>query len=291
MKEFVKIVSKYKAVFFDAFGVLKNHKGLIPGIEGTFDFLLKNNIDFYVLTNDASRGPEQLADTYRSRGIDAITPDRIISSGMLAREYLTYKIKHGAVAYLGTENSAHYIETAGLKTMPINDLDLSDLDNIQALVFLDDEGFDWNNNINKVVNLLRMKNITTIVANTDIAYPVNKHEVAVAIGGIADMVEDIVGKKFIRFGKPDAQMFMFAYEQVQAKTPIRRDEILMVGDTLATDIIGGNKFGLDTMLVLSGNTLPEQAKMKISSTGIIPNYICDSVVIPATKKIPVAQPR
>ena len=34
----------------------------------------------------------------------------------------------------------------------------------------------------------------------------------------------------------------------------------MVGDTLHTDIIGGNKFGLDTVLVLSGNTLPETPK-------------------------------
>ena len=53
----------------------------------------------------------------------------------------------------------------------------------------------------------------------------------------------------------------------------------MVGDTLFTDIIGGNKFGLDTALVLSGNTLPEMAKIKIGSTGIIPTYVCETAVI------------
>ncbi|MBN1118284.1 MAG: HAD-IIA family hydrolase [Bacteroidales bacterium] len=278
-KDFKKVVLKYKAVFFDAYGVLKNYKGLIPGIENTFQFLIDNGIDYYILTNDASRSPEQLADTYRSRGITAVTTERIISSGMLAREYLQYKIKHGTVVYLGTKNSAHYIESSGLTTLSVEDANLEELDHVRAMVFLDDEGFVWNNDINKVINILRHKNMSVIVANTDISYPVNKHEIAIAIGGLADLVEEIIGKVFIRFGKPDAQMFMYAYEQVLAKSPMRKDEILMVGDTLKTDIIGGNKFGLDTALVLTGNTIPDQASMKIASSGIIPTHICESVVI------------
>lgn len=279
MKDFKKVVTKYKAVFFDAYGVLKNHKGIIPGIEKTFDFLIEKEIDFYVLTNDASRSPEQLAEAYQAQGIECITPDKIISSGMLAKEYLQYKIKSGSVTYLGTENSAHYIETAGLTTLPINEVDLNDLDKLEAMVFLDDEGFLWNQDINKVINILRKKNMSVIVANTDISYPVNKHEISIAIGGLADMVEEIIGKVFIRFGKPDAQMFMFAYEKVLEKGFLRKDEILMVGDTLKTDIIGGNKFGLDTALVMTGNIIPEQAKLKIASSGIIPTHICESVLI------------
>lgn len=279
IKEFHKVALKYKAVFFDAYGVLKNYKGLLPGIADTFNFLIERNIDYYILTNDASRSPEQLAEKYLSKGISAITPDRIVSSGMLAREYLQYKIKTGTVAYLGTPDSAHYIETAGLKTISIKDVDLNNLDDIQAMVFLDDEGFNWNYDINKVINMLRHKNMSAIVANTDTAYPVNKHEISIAIGGLADLVEEIVGKTFIRFGKPDAQMFMFAYEQLLAKGNYRKDEILMVGDTLHTDIIGGNKFGLDTALVLSGNTIPDQAALRIASTGIIPTYVCESILI------------
>ncbi len=278
-REFKNVVTKYKTVFFDAFGVLKNHKGIIPGIDRTFDYLDERGIDYYVLTNDASRSPEALADGYRRRGIKCITPEKIISSGMLARDWLALKVKEGTVAYLGTKQSAHYIETAGLETLPISDINLNDIDHIKCLVFMDDEGFDWNHDINKVINLLRKKNMPVVVANTDINYPVSHNDIAVAIGGLSDMVEEILGKYFIRFGKPDAQMFMFAYEKACEVKPLRRDEILMVGDTLFTDIIGGNKFGMDTALVLSGNTLPEMAKVKITSSGIIPNYVCDSVLI------------
>ena len=278
-KEFKNVVKKYKTVFFDAFGVLKNHKGIIPGIDKTFEYLDELGINYFILTNDSSRGPEGLAEGYQKSGISCITPDKIISSGMLARDWLELKIKSGTVAYLGTEQSAHYIETARLETIPISKIDLENIEHISCLVFLDDEGFDWNHDINKVINLLRKKNIPVIVANTDINYPVNKNDVAVAIGGLSDMVEQILGKQFIRFGKPDAQMFMFGFERACEVMQLKRNEILMVGDTLYTDIIGGNKFGMDTALVLSGNTLPDMAKVRITSSGIIPNYVCESVLI------------
>lgn len=280
-KSFRSVAKRYKAVFFDAFGVLKNHKGLIPGIEGTFEYLEKKGIPYYVLTNDSSRSPDELSNWYQSKGLECITTDKILSSGMLAMEFFKTKLTNGnAVAYLGTKASAHYIQTAGLKTLSIRDVDLDNLEEVQSFAFLDDEGFDWNKDINKTINLLRKKNMSAVVANTDKNYPVNKNDIAVAIGGIADLVERIMGKKFIRFGKPDAQMFLLAYERAKVDVPdIKRNEILMVGDTLFTDILGGNKFGLDTALVLSGNTLPEMAKIKVGSTGIIPTYACDSAVI------------
>jgi HAD superfamily hydrolase (TIGR01450 family) len=278
---FKSVVKKYKAVFFDAFGVLKNHSGLIEGVESTFEYLDAKGIPYYVLTNDSSRSPDELSNWYQKRGLECITTDKILSSGMLAMEFFKTKLANGkAVAYLGTKDSAHYLETAGQHTVPISEVDLERLDHIKSFAFLDDEGFDWNKDIDKTINLLRHKNMTVIVANTDINYPVNKNDISVAIGGLADLVEQILGKKFIRFGKPDAQMFLLAYERAMQDVPnIKRNEILMVGDTLYTDIIGGNKFGLDTALVLSGNTLPEMAKIKIGGSGIIPTYICESAVI------------
>ncbi len=279
-KSFRSVVKNYKAVFFDAFGVLKNHKGLIPEIEKTFEYLERKGIYYYVLTNDSSRSPEELAKWYQDRGISYITTDKILSSGMLAMEFFKTKITNGnAIAYLGTPASAHYIESVGLKTVPVRDVDLNSLEEIESFAFLDDEGFNWNDDINKTINLLRKKNMTVVVANTDINYPVNRNDISVAIGGLADLVESIIGKNFIRFGKPDAQMFLLAYERALKDIQVKRKEILMVGDTLYTDIIGGNKFGLDTALVLSGNTLPDMAAIRIGSSGIIPTYVCNSAVV------------
>ena len=276
--DFKSVIDNYKVIFFDAYGVLKNYNGLIPGIENTFSYLKETNKEFYILTNDASRKPQQLADSYHSLGITDVVPANIISSGMLAMDNLRQKVKSGKVVFLGTVDSAYYIETVGLEAVPISDLDLSDLTDIEALAFLDDEGFDWKTDLNKTINLLRRKNIPVIVANTDATYPVSKKEIAIAMGGISEMIESIVGKRFIGFGKPDSQMFIFAYEHIKSQD-IEKKDILMVGDTLHTDILGGNKFGLDTVLVLSGNTQAEDAEVKIQSTAIIPTYICESAVV------------
>jgi len=279
LDNFKSVLSKYEVIFFDAFGVLKTYNGLIPGIENTFAYLKENGKDFYVVTNDASRSPEQLAESYVKLGINDVTPDRIISSGMLAREYLDLKVRGGIVAYLGTENSAHYIATEEIKTLSIRELDLSDIDNVNALVFLDDEGFDWNTDLTKTLNLLRKRNIPVIVANTDKTYPASKTRLSIAVGALAKMIEDTIGRQFIRFGKPDPQMFIFAYQHIKNYPNVSKRDILMVGDTLHTDILGGNKFGLDTALVLTGNTQAIDAEVRIRSTGIIPTYICVSAVV------------
>jgi HAD superfamily hydrolase (TIGR01450 family) len=279
LDNFKSVISKYDVIFFDAFGVLKTYNGLIPGIENTFKYLKEHGKDFYVVTNDASRSPDQLAESYVKLGIDDVTPDRIISSGMLAREYLELKVRNGIVAYLGTDNSAHYLETSNLKTVSMRSLNLDSVGDVSALVFLDDEGFDWNTDLTKTLNLLRKRNIPVIVANTDKTYPASKSRLSIAVGALAKMIEDTIGRQFIRFGKPDPQMFIFAYQHIKNYPDISKRDILMVGDTLHTDILGGNKFGLDTALVLTGNTQAEDAEVRIRSAGIIPTYICVSAVV------------
>jgi HAD superfamily hydrolase (TIGR01450 family) len=202
----------------------------------------------------------------------------MVTSGMMTREYLQYKVPGGKIAYLGTENSANYIEEVGLVTIPIHEIDEKDYDKVTAVAFLDDEGFDWQTSINKTINILRQGNVSVIIANSDRTYPVSRKKVALATGGLAEIIEKVTGKQFIHFGKPDGQMFLYAYDKLnRGERYISKGEILMVGDTLGTDILGGNKFGLHTMLTLSGNTSAGQAQEHIHTKGIIPDYVVESI--------------
>jgi HAD superfamily hydrolase (TIGR01450 family) len=276
--KFLSLATHYKVVFLDSYGVLKNHEGLIDGVPETIDYLRTHGIVVKILTNDASRSRLQQVELFKSLGLNGLSTADIVTSGTLARLFLEDKRIKGKIGYLGTENAAEYILHIDRDSVPIGAIDLNDCDDIAAFVFLDDEGFDWNIDINKTINLLRIKNIPVVVANSDKLYPVSPRDVAVGTGGIAKLVENILNRKFIHFGKPDSQMFMYAYNQLLTLGDFSKHEILMVGDTLQTDILGGNKFGLHTALVLTGNTRESSVDSLVTATGIIPDYICKSVV-------------
>lgn len=174
MKQFLTIAENYKVIFLDSYGVVKNHKGLIPNVQGTIDELRKRGKIIRILTNDASRSAEEQVIRFENQGLKGLDESEIITSGMMAKMFLENKIKSGRVAYLGTANAAQYILQANLKAVAVGDIDFNNIDDISAMVFLDDEGFDWNYDINKTVNLLRKKKIPVIIANSDKLYPVAK---------------------------------------------------------------------------------------------------------------------
>ena len=274
---FASLVERYRVIFFDAYGVLKNARGVLHGVPELLSWLLRQGKDVYVITNDASRSPAQMAAVYVHPEHGVLIPEsKIISSGLLCKDFLRAKVRPGRVAYLGKPSSAFFIESAGL--VPVHIGACKSADDLSAFVLLDDEGFDWFRDLNVTLNLMRRVNAPVIVANPDLAYPVNDQEVGLAVGSLAAMLERIVGKAFMRFGKPDTMMFSHAFACAHENVPnLRKSDVLMVGDTLETDILGANTFGLDTALVLSGNTRPEQATPMIQAKGIIPTYVCESV--------------
>ena len=80
LSSFKEIVKNYKVVFFDSYGVLRNYKGIFAGVKEMFEFLDSQGIVSFLLTNDASRSPKDLAAQFQAQGILSLTDDKIISS-------------------------------------------------------------------------------------------------------------------------------------------------------------------------------------------------------------------
>ena len=276
--KFKELATRYKVIFFDAYGVLKNHSGIMNGAKEMLVYLKQKNIDFYIITNDASGSPELLAKYYNDRDIDLIGPENMVSSGMMSMQFLKENVHSGAtVAYLGQTTSEFYIKEADLVPMRIETVKLSDYPRLEAIVLFDDAGYDFQPAINKTLNVIRGTDVPVVVANPDLIYPVNESESALAVGSVANMLETVANRKFFRFGKPDIGVFNLAFEMANKKRKISKREVLMVGDTLDTDILGGNNFGVDTVLVLSGSTLKNHAQKMMNDKQISPTYICNSV--------------
>ncbi len=271
---FLNLARQFRAIFFDSYGVLRDSGGIIEGGVETLSALRDEGVLMRVLTNDASRSRGQQAEKFRSLGYD-LRPDEIITSGMMARQFLQDKVAGGRVAYLGTPAAARYITDAGCEAVAI--IDVGDYTKVDAVAFLDDEGFDWAQALNITVNLLRVRSVPVLVANTDKLYPTRYGRVAVATGGLAKMIEEVVGRRFLHFGKPDTQMYHHAFEDLNLNDSLAKRDILMVGDTLGTDILGGNKFGIRTCLVLSGNTSALEYQAEIQRVGIVPDFVVESI--------------
>jgi HAD superfamily hydrolase (TIGR01450 family) len=276
---FEEIADSYKVILFDAFGVLKSSAGVYDGVLERLRTLRERGKELYLVTNDASKSPHRMVEAYTHPTAGEMFPlERVISSGLLATDYLRHKVRSGWVAYLGKDASAYYIVAAGLHPVPLAQLEAEET-NPKALVLLDDEGFDWFDDLNRAVNLVRRHNMPVVVANSDQTYPSNLRDVGIAVGGLAGMMEAAIGRQFIRFGKPDPMIFSKAFHLALERDPtLSKRDVLMVGDTLGTDISGANKYGLDTALVLSGITLEEDHRSLIQATGIVPNYVCDSIL-------------
>jgi HAD superfamily hydrolase (TIGR01450 family) len=275
--KFSELLPKYDVILFDSYGVLKNYNGVIEGTHDAMTLLQTKNIPYRVLTNDASSSPAILSEKFKKGGLN-IPANHIITSGMMAKSFLSTKSINGKVLYLGTANSSQYIIEANQEALSISEYDDSLIHEIGAVVFLDDEGYKWSIDINKVVNLLRKRTIPVIIANSDKIYPVAKNDVSIATGAIAQLVESILNRDFIHFGKPDVQMFAYAFDDLTKEHgDLDKSRVLMVGDTLHTDILGGTKFGVDTLLVLSGNTSVKNAESMIQTTGVAPDYISESI--------------
>ena len=74
-------------------------------------------------------------------------------------------------------------------------------------------------------------------------------------------------------------MFSKAFEKARLDHPgLRRSDVLMVGDTLQTDIKGGRDFGLDTLLVLSGHTQASRLAELTDTLDIEPTFFSDSIL-------------
>ena len=278
-ESFKKLIPNYKVIFFDSYGVLKTYRGMIEGANDAIKYVKEQGILFKVLTNDASRSPAQLVEALHHIGLNEVEPADIVTSGMMAKDFLDNKRLQGKSVYLGTQNSAAYIFDQMDSGIHVRDYEESMLDDVGSLVFLDDEGYEWQECVNKVLNLLRKKVIPTIVANSDLIYPVAKNDVSIATGSIALLIEHVLHRRFIHFGKPDIPMYNYAYQEISEVETFQKRDILMVGDTLHTDILGGIKFGVDTALVCTGNTLKENVHVAVESTGIKPDYVCDSIAL------------
>lgn len=196
------------------------------------------------ITNNASRTTEQVSTHLRSLGLITV-PDDVVSSPQAAVTILKTLVKpKSTILVVGGEGLITEVESAGFRVTD------SAQDKPAAVI----QGFapsvGWTHLAEASFAL--HTGIPWVATNTDWTIPVARG-VAPGNGTLVSAVHLAVGRLPVFAGKPERAIFDFAREKFDAHNP------LVIGDRLDTDILGANRAGMRSALVLTGIDGPKQA--------------------------------
>ena len=245
-----KIAHLYDTIIFDIWGVI--HEGGLPypGVASYINNLAKQT-NVYFLSN-TPRPSNITVNNLASYGIHTIR-DFVITSGEVVRNNIITGATKGMIYHLGADKNQDILKELDRLTVST----LSDADYILLTYYaLDDED---NQIIFEIFQEAKGLNLPLLCANPDISVP-NKNLRTNCSGYFAKYYSDI-GGEVSYCGKP--------YPEVFAKVPAI-GKVLMVGDTIETDIIGANNFGFDSALVLTGNSRGlDYSKLEVQPTYVM----------------------
>lgn len=274
---FDALVPRYRAFLFDSYGVLRTEQGLLAGVQGTLTSLREQNRPAWVVTNDASRTHEAMAEPFG----DLFAPERFVSTGGLAADFLEERHPGQRIAYLGPLRSAPVLERTGSPVRPLPEVE--DLAWVDVVVLMDEAGFEWERELSRLVNLVRRRpDLPLLAPNPDLVFPRGGGEVGLASGALSALLEAVLGRAPVHFGKPAPAIYQKALALARAELPgLRPEQVLMVGDTLQTDIAGAQGVGLATALTLCGNTTPDTWREAIATSGVTPDHVVPGIGLSA----------
>ncbi len=228
----------------DLDGVVYHGDRVIPAAPGFFRFLRERDIPFLLTTNNSTLGPPQYVEKLARMDIE-IAESEVLASADATASYLQQHAPAGARVYvIGESGLKDAITAAGLT--------LADTDATYVVVGLDrDLTFE---KLTRATRLLRA-GAFFIGPNPDTTLPTDDGLIPGA-GSIHALLTAATGARPHIIGKPEPTMLQIGCERLG----LAPAETAMIGDRLDTDIVGGSRAGMRTILVLTGvSTLDEAA--------------------------------
>jgi NagD protein len=240
----------------DMDGVLVHEGVPVPGAQDFIGRLVEKGRRHLVLTNNSIYTPRDLSARLQRAGI-AVPPESIWTSALATARFLDDQRPGG---------TAHVVGEAGLTTA-LHDIGYVLTDAEPDYVVLGETRTYSFEAITKAIRLID-NGARFIATNPDPTGP--SHEGALpATGAVAALITKATGAEPYFIGKPNPLMMRSALNAVEGHS----ETTAMIGDRMDTDVIAGMEAGLETILVLSGVTRPED----VSRFPFRPSRVLDSV--------------
>ncbi|MCK8464961.1 HAD-IIA family hydrolase [Aliiroseovarius sp. S1339] len=251
----------------DAFGVLNIGETAIEGAPARVAGLQNAGKRVVVVSNAAGYPHSTLMEKYKRLGYD-FAPEDVITSRKTVLHALSSEPKRrwGLVAQesFGDEGIEH-LDFAFLSD------DASDYDAVDGFLMLGSS--NWTDERQALLEASLTRTARPVfVGNPDIVAP-REHGFSTEPGHFAHQLADRTGTVPQFFGKPFMNIFELAFEQLGGCDPART---VMVGDSLHTDILGGQIAGTKTALIAGfGFFDGHDVSQPIATSGIVPDFILD----------------
>lgn len=248
----------YDAVLLDAYGVLVDAQGVLPHAVAFIEALKKRAKPFFIVTNDASRLPQSIAQRFAKLGLPIAAEQIVTSGGLLTNHYEKANLHQASTLLVGSDDAMTYVrEAGGVPKRPLGAVH----PDARVVVICDATGSEAVSDIECVIDTVvarrdRGEDIDLILCNPDLIYPRSPGRFGLTSGAMMALVEaslktrlhPAVMPTITRLGKPYPEIFA---EAARRAGPGR---LALVGDQLGTDILGATRFGIDAVLVGTGLT-------------------------------------
>lgn len=267
VQDLLEVADAYDGFLFDSFGVLNVGETAIPGAARCLDMLRRSGKCVRILTNAASYTGETALAKYQRLGFD-VAPAEIVSSRDVTFAHLgdvAAGLIWGAISAAGDG----FQDAAGAELFDLLE-PAADWDRAEGIVFL--SSARWTSTLqDRLVSELTRRPRPVIIANPDLVAP-REGGLTIEPGFWAHNLQDRTGIVPRLFGKPYGEAFTIALDGMP---PGRH---AMIGDTLHTDILGGQAAGLDTILVTDhGLFAGRDCAPFIRRSGIVPTLSMSSI--------------
>lgn len=232
----IEELRKLKGLVIDMDGVLWQGDVPMPGLHEFFDALQRNKVKFILATNNNTLTPQGFVEKARKMGLE-VHPEQVINAAVATVHYLCSSYPPESRVYVVGEAALKGLITDAGFTLAEKD--------VRVVVATLDRQLTYD--MLKRATLLIRAGADFIAPNNDPSYPTPEGivpgggAVVAAIAAASDRQPSVIGK-------PESWMFRFALERMQLGV----DETASLGDRISTDIVGGYRMGMKTILTLGG---------------------------------------
>ncbi len=242
---------KKRLFIMDIDGTLALGNQLIDGAAELIEEIHRQHAICCYFTNNSSRGVAEYVDKFREWGIET-TEEEFVTAGTFAITEVKKRYGEQKIFVLGTKAFLWECRRMGLNVTE------KETQNIVAVL----TSYDREMNYEKVATVCRVlekHDVPWYATNEDLCCPYEDGMMLPDCGAISYMISLAVNRKPQFLGKPHPEMAEYVLE----KWNCTKEEALLVGDRCYTDIACGQRAGIDTCLVLTGEEKSARNKADI----------------------------